>query len=298
MITVDLLNENEILNVLTDEQKSAIATLSESNENEVIGNRFGEVYRQMDSTIEEATGIKRDGAEKTYLYLKRAANEFASKYKDYDELKEKVSSLTEQLKSGNGDTALKAQLESTQRELNAVKEQYSLLKGEYESAESKYKSDLLNYQIDNELTRAKDGIKLKGGLSDFAVETLVSKAITNVKAKNPSFEERNGKTILIFRDEEGAPLLNRENAMNPFSAKELLTREFEALGILEKKPGTGAGGNGNLPKSGFVASTQVEADEVIAKMLSERGLTKTDPRYYEELKALRKQYNVSDLPLK
>ena len=71
----DTILANEVLAGLTDEQITAIETLSRNDEDVVIGARFGEVYRQMDSTIEKATGIKRNGDEKTYNYLERAAKE-------------------------------------------------------------------------------------------------------------------------------------------------------------------------------------------------------------------------------
>ena len=90
MLTKETLIANEALAGLTEDQITAITTLSENDENTVIGQKFGEVYRQMDSTIEKATGIKRDGDEKTYLYLERATKAFADKYADYDTVKNRV----------------------------------------------------------------------------------------------------------------------------------------------------------------------------------------------------------------
>ena len=128
----DTILANEVLAGLTDEQINAIETLSRNDEDVVIGTRFGEVYRQMDSTIEKATGIKRNGDEKTYNYLERAAKEYAGKYADYDTLKTKVADLEAKIAKG-GDAALKAQLESAQSELKAAKEEFSTLKATYDS---------------------------------------------------------------------------------------------------------------------------------------------------------------------
>ena len=66
---------NEALAGLTDEQITAIETLSRNDEDVVIGARFGEVYRQMDSTNVKATGLKRNGDEKTYNYLASEAKQ-------------------------------------------------------------------------------------------------------------------------------------------------------------------------------------------------------------------------------
>ena len=67
MITIEMLNTQQALSGLTDEQKQAIALLSKNDEEVVIGNRFREVYNQLDATIAKETGIARNGDEKTYL---------------------------------------------------------------------------------------------------------------------------------------------------------------------------------------------------------------------------------------
>ena len=44
MLTKELLQQNDALSALTDEQIGVIENLSRNDENQVIGNRFGEVY--------------------------------------------------------------------------------------------------------------------------------------------------------------------------------------------------------------------------------------------------------------
>jgi uncharacterized coiled-coil protein SlyX len=89
----------------------------------------------MDSTIEKATGIKRDGDEKTYLYLERATRAFADKFSDYDTIKNRVSELEEQVAKG-GDEGLKAQLAQAQAELNSTKNQFNTLKANFDKAKT------------------------------------------------------------------------------------------------------------------------------------------------------------------
>ena len=292
----DTLLANEALKGLSDEQISAIETLSKNDEDAVIGGRFSEVYRQMDSTIEKATGIKRNGDEKTYNYLERAAKEFAGKYADYDSLKTKVGELEQKIATG-GDAALKAQLDSVKGELEAAKGEYATLKATYEKEKGDNAKALLNFKIDSEIARAKDGLKFKSGLNEAVMTTLVSQAIANIKAKNPSFEDRGGVQTLVFRDAEGKPLLNAENKLNPYTAKELLTKEFEKMDILEKSPAKGAGGEPPKPSATIsVATTRMEALTAIEKMLSERGVSKTSLDYQREYDKLCKEYKVSDLP--
>ena len=287
---------NEALKGLSDEQISAIETLSKNDEDAVIGGRFSEVYRQMDSTIEKATGIKRNGDEKTYNYLERAAKEFAGKYADYDSLKTKVGELEQKIATG-GDAALKAQLDSVKGELEAAKGEYATLKATYEKEKGDNARALLNFKIDSEIARAKDGLKFKSGLNEAVMTTLVSQAIAKIKAKNTSFEDRGGVQTLVFRDAEGKPLLNAENKLNPYTAKELLTKEFEKMDILEKSPAKGAGGEPPKPSATISgATTRIEALTAIEKMLSERGISKTSLDYQREYDKLCEEYKVSDLP--
>ena len=64
MLTAELINGN--ITGLSEEQVSAIVELSRNDENQVIGQRIGEIYRELDNTIAASTGIAREGAEKTY----------------------------------------------------------------------------------------------------------------------------------------------------------------------------------------------------------------------------------------
>lgn len=300
MLTEEVLKANESLKDLTAEQIQTIATLSENDENTVIGQKFGEVYRQMDATIEKATGVKRDGDEKTYVYLERATKAFADKYSDYEALKTKVADLEEKVAKG-GDAAIKAQLESAKSELETTKTQFNTLKAEFDKAKIDHATALSGLKVDAEITRAKEGFTFKQGYSEAVMNTLIGQAIANVKAKNPTFEEIGGKSVLVFKDDKGATLNNPENKLNPFTAKELLQKEFEAMDILEKQPAKGAGGTGggtSTPTTMAGVTTQVQADEVITKMLLERGIAKTSLSFKSEYDKLWDENKCGDLPLK
>ena len=300
MLTKETLIANEALAGLTEEQITAITTLSENDENAVIGQKFGEVYRQMDSTIEKATGIKRDGDEKTYLYLERATKAFADKYSDYDATKAKVSQLEEQIAKG-GDEGLKAQLAQAQAELASTKDQFNTLKTDYDRAKADHAKALNDFKVDAEITRAREGLTFKKGLSEPVMNTLIAQAVANVKAKNPSFEDKNGVSTLVFHDSNGAPLNNPENKLNPFTARELLVKEFESMDILEKMPAKGAGGKPSASSSSASLSgvtTQVEAEDAITKMLAEKGIPKTSLNYKTEYDKLWEENGCSNLPLK
>lgn len=298
MLNKETLIANEALKDLTEEQIDAIVTLSENDEATVLGTKFGEVYRQMDSSIEKATGIKRIGDEKTYLYLERAAKEYAGKFADYDALKTKITDLEAQIAKG-GDDALKAELENVKKELSATKDQFNTLKASFDTEKANYAKALSDYKIESELARAREGIKLKAGFNEAVLNTLIAQATANIKAKNPSFEDKDGKERLIFHDENGAPLNNAENKLNPFTARELYIKEFEAMDILEKTPAKGAGGKQTVVTTGahLGATTKEEATNIINKTLFDMGISKTDLRFQAEFDKLWNENDIDSLPL-
>ena len=94
MITKEMLTADTVLGSLTEEQMNAICTLSKNDEDAVIGGRFREVYNQLDETIARETGIARNGDEKTYNYLERAAKALAAKANSVEGLNVKINELT------------------------------------------------------------------------------------------------------------------------------------------------------------------------------------------------------------
>lgn len=306
MLTEEMIRADAVLASLTPEQITAIETMSRNDEDVVIGKRFGDVYRQMDATIKEATGIDRDGDEKTYNYLKRAATEFAGKFGDYDALKQSVetlkgekAALEAQIAKG-GDAAIKSQLESATKELNATKEKFLSLQADFDKAKAENAKALSDYKIDSIIASAKDGVKFKAGLNEVALNTLIAQAIASVKAKSPSFEVRDGRERLIFHDGNGAPLTNAQNHLEPFTAKELLMKEFETLDILDNKLAKGAGGKESLRSGTDIvgAATQCEATDIINKMLAAQGLAKGSAAFQEKFSEIWKENNIDQLPLK
>lgn len=303
MLTIDVLKGNETLAGLTDEQLQTIATMSKTDEDAVIGNRFGEVYRQMDATIAKATGIERDGAEKTYVYLERATKAFAdslnAKYADYDEIKGKVDTLTKEVEEARkgGDAALKAQVSSLESELKGVRTNYDTLKAEKDALVESHKNEMMTYRVNAEIAKAQEGVTFKKGLNDQALKALCSQAVSTLMKNNPSFEDRDGVETLIFHDAEGAPMLNRENSSKPYTAKELLIKEFESLGILETKPTGGAGGKGNLPLGTITCKTRVEANDAIEKELLAKGYVRGSKEWNENFAKMWKDNEVDKLPM-
>lgn len=80
MLTQEIIVANDALKGLSEEQIGAIVTLSQNDENEQFRIKFGEHYRQLDESIEQHSGVARNGAEKTYDYLPRAIDTMKAGY--------------------------------------------------------------------------------------------------------------------------------------------------------------------------------------------------------------------------
>lgn len=288
---------NDSLKGLNEEQIGAIITLSQNSEDELFRVKMGDHYRRLDASIEEHSGVGRNGDEKTYDYLPRAIDAVKASYEA------KIATLTQErdnykAKATEGaDTALKSQLDATTKELESTKNQYLSLKAEKDALEEKHKGELEAYRIDGEIARAREGIKIKAGLNEFAVNTLIAQAVANVKAKHPSFEMRGAEEKLIFHDDNGAPLNNAENQLNPYTAKELLIKELSTMDILEKPKAKGAGAKGEVtPLNPMGASTQREANDIITKELALQGLIKGTSTWQTAFNKAWAERKVADLP--
>lgn len=308
MLTTEVLKANDILSGLSDEQLSAITTLSQNDENTVIGNRFGEVYRTFDDNIFKASGISRNGDEKTYVYLDRVLGELKDKGADAEkrvtELTKENARLTKALSEGSADDEVKKALTQAQKDLQSITNQYNSLKNDYDKVQDEHKKAMFGLKIDAELSNAKSGIKFKAGLPQAVTEVIMQNAMSSVKSMNPEFiDNGNGGKVLAFKDKDGAVMRNPENQLNPFTASDLLRNELKKLGVLDEgihqtgggtEPPTKSDPSSTLDLSG--ARTRVEASDIIEKQLLSQGLTRGSAKYQMAFDEAWKTNNISALP--
>lgn len=312
MITQEMLVADAALNGLTEEQQQAILTMSKNDEEVTIGNRFREVYNQLDATIAKATGIPRNGDEKTYIYLERAASILAEKANGVNELNGQVAALTkerDQLQKAvekGGDAELKRQLQQANADLAGVRQQYDQLKGEYDTLSASHQAEMLGMQVDNVLGGATVGLKFKAELPQAATDTLLAQAVSKVKAMSPEFvDDGQGGKRLVFKGESGEILRNPENHLEPYTAEELLKKELRTMGILDEgrqQPGTGTKApqpqqGATVPVDVSMARTQNEAQEIIHRQLMAQGLVNGSKEYQEAMTKAWTENNVKSLPL-
>ena len=285
-LTTELLNANGATAGLTDEQKNAIVEMSKNDETTVIGQKTGEIYGGLDADILAASGIAKNGAEKTYDYAKRVIGEIKGQAGNAAELQTKVSELEKEktrlegiIAKGGGDAETKRQLDQAKADLANVTKEYTDLKTKYDTAENEHAKVLFGMKIDGEFAKATAGLKFKADLPASVTSVLTEQAIAKVKAKNPEYiDDGQGGKVLAF-NENGAVMRNPENNLRPYTAAELVAKELSTMGVLEtgrKQTGAGSqGGQGGNGSGGTVdlsgARTQDEAHEIIAKQLMAAG---------------------------
>lgn len=288
-LTTELLKGNAATAELSDEQINAVVEMSKNDETAVIGQKTGEIYGGLDADILAASGIAKNGAEKTYDYAKRVIGEIKGQAGNAAQLQTQLSELTKEkarlekvIADGGADAETKKALAQAKADLANVTKDYTELKTKFDASEDEHAKALFGLKIDGEMAKATAGIKFKADLPASVTSVLLQQAVTKVKGMNPEYiDDGNGGKVLAFM-ENGTPMRNKENNLRPFTAAELVTRELQTMGVLDsgrKQTGAGSqggnGGDGNGGNGSVVdisgARSQNEAHEIIAKQLMAQG---------------------------
>ena len=314
MLTLELLNANAALASLNDEQKNAIVTLSQNDENAVIAAKTGEIYGNLDTDILSTSGIGKNGTEKTYEYAKRVISDLKGKAESVDALQTQIRSLTQKnsaleksIAEGNGNEQLNKELKQAKADVANLTNQFVELQKQKDEMAAKFATDIKNMQIDGAMQSAIASIKFKPELPESATKVLMQQAIDKVKGMNPDFEDDgNGGKIIMFHDASGAVMRNMATNLNPYTASELLTRELDSMGVLDKGR-QAAGGGTNTPNVGGNAGgavsiegakTRTEAYDAISNVLIAQGLQPGSKEFSEKMTEAWKDNNISSLPEK
>lgn len=315
-LTSEILKANTALSGLTNEQIAAIVTLSANDENSVIAKKIGEIYGGLDADILASSGIAKNGTEKTFDYAKRVVTEFKAKADSADGLQKQIDGLTKDkerlekaIANGSADAETVKALKQAKADLTAITTQFNDLKAKYDKAEQTHASELFGMRVESALQTATAGVKFKAGLPESATKVLLGQAIDKIKGMNPEFiDDGKGGKIIAFKDASGAIMRNPNNQLNPYTPADLLTKELDAMGILDK--GRQAAGGGTVPPvntpgaGGSItvdvagAKTRVEAYDAIASSLMAQGLTVGSEKFDAAMKQAWQDNNVAALPEK
>lgn len=313
-LTVEVLKANSVLAGLSDEQLEAITTLSANDENSVIAQKTGKIYGDLDADILSVTGIAKNGTEKTYDYAKRVLGEFKTKAESAVQLQSTIDTLTKEksrlekaIQEGASDEETAKALKQAKADLAAITGQYNELNTKFQNAEQNHQKELFGIRVESTLQAATANLKFKPELPESVTKVLLSQATEKIKNMHPELiDDGKGGQIIAFKDENGAIMRNPNNQLNPFTADELIQRELDMMGVLDK--GRQQVGAGTRPPSGVIGSgtvisiagakTRTEAYDMIASSLMAQGLTNGSAEFQTAMDQAWKDNNISSLPEK
>lgn len=312
MLTQEVLIANELLKGLSEEQIKAIVNLSQNDENAVIAKRIGEIYGALDNDILAASGVAKNGTEKTYDYAKRVLGDFKTKVDGIAALNTQIADLTKEkarlenvIKEGSGNEETAKQLKQVRKDFENITKQYNELNQKYQEVEQKHAKEIFNLKVDSELQSATGKFKFKAGLPDSVTKIVMSQAIEKIKGMSPELidDGKGGKT-LVFKGADGAIMRNPANQLNPYSPAELLEKELNGMGVLEaKRTVTGTGTTPPAPAASSVidvtgAKTRVEAYDIISAALLAQGKPVGSEEFETAMAEAWKENNIAQLPEK
>lgn len=297
-LTKELLKANAAVSALTDEQISAIVEMSQNDEASVIGAKTGEIYGGLDADILAASGMAKEGTEKTYDYAKRVIGAIKEQAGAVAGLQTQVADLTKEkarlekvIADGGSDAETKKALNQAKADLANVTKEYTELKTKFDAAETEHAKALMDVRMDGEFSKATAGLKFKGDLPVAVTSVLLNQAIAKVKGMSPEFiDDGTGKgtKVLAFKDSTGAVMRNPATNLNPYTAAELVQKELLTMGVLDtgrQQTGTGLQTQSIVRTDGTIdlsgVQSQNEATEVITKALMAQGLINGSKSFQE-----------------
>jgi len=330
MLTIEIIKAVPGLATLNEDQIKLLTDLSSNDEQQVIGNRIGEVYRQIDSDIAAITGNTRDPKVKTYDYLKSELGTAFKKSKKSGDtgkleaeiatLKTQKQSLEKQIKEGTGDVALRNRITELETkvtdktsEVNRLRtdttKQLSDLQQELATARQAATEFELRTSINTHL--AKSGVKFLDTIPEDLLNDLLEtkkNEFVNSFVMDKIDDGKGGKKNVLRDPQTKEILRNPQNSQFPYSPGELyLTKVASLLDTGKKQPGGGTkpptapGGGGQAGAGNTIdlggAATQVDADEaIINHLIQKEGMTKLSPGFSDRQIAIRTEMGVANLP--
>lgn len=313
MLTTEMLRQNTSLAGLTDAQLTAIATMSQNDENTVIGTKIGALHGQYDADILSITGIKKNDGEKSYDYAKRVLSEYKKQIASTATIQaqlananKEVETLKQKLADGAGDEQLKQQLKDAKAQVTQLQTQLTTKEAEFKKNLAELETKNLNTRVDFAFETATTGLKFKDGITDAVKKILLDSAKAEVLAKGtPDFiDDGKGGKKLVFRGADGNVLNNPKNNLNPYTIEELVAESSIKDVIDTGKQQQGGGTKPIVQQQGATIldfsniKNQVDADKAIEAHLLANGLTRDSAEFAEQSMQLRADNKVSELPIR
>jgi hypothetical protein len=231
-------------------------------ETQFIGTKTKEIYDGLDKDIFDTTGIQRNPTEKTYEYNKRV---LGSLKEATTPLQTKIADLEKQIKDGNGNETLVAQLEALQAKETKYQEQLT-----------QKDTALFQKDVKLDIRDGVRGIKFDPTVKDSVVKVLVDNATTAIINMAKQQQNADGTTTVVYiRD--GKTVLNDKD--QPADAAYILTdmlKDVVDAGHQGNGGGANPAGNPNpAPRPGAIPTSvpaTVKTQSQLIIHLKELGL--------------------------
>lgn len=213
-------------------KSSGYVARTADEETQFIGTKTKEIYDGLDKDIFDTSGIAKNPTEKTYDYAKRVVGGLKTSVTEATTpLQQKIADLEKQIKDGNGDATLKAQLE----QLQTKEQQYQ--KDLKEKDEALFKKDV---RLD--IRDGRRNLKFDPTVKESVLQVVVDNA--EAALLNMAAEQKNadGSTSVVYiRD--GKTVLNDKS--QPADAAYILAEMLkDVLDTGHQGQGGGAGSQG------------------------------------------------------
>ena len=190
--------------------------------------------------------------------------------------------------------------------MTALQTQYDTDKQGWTDKEKEFNGRITGIQVDSEFSKATGGLKFKAGYPEGVQKTLIDSAKNGILAANKPdwIDGGDGKKVMVFRGPDGEILRNKANALQPYTAAELINEKLkDVVDVGQKKPGAGTQNPDGKPDTVDLvdvagAKTQVEADKIITTYLLQQGELRGSESFSNKQREIREKNNVSKLPMR
>ena len=198
-----------------------------------IGEKISEVHSAYDKDIFEATGLTKEGTEKSYDYMKRS---FGALKSAPTTLQTKITELERQIAQGSGDATLKAQLEALQG-----KEQ------EYQTKLTDAETKLFQKDVMLDVRDGQRELKYDPTVKESVRKIMVDNATAHIVAMAKVQQNADGTTQIVYV-KEGKTILGADGKTPADAAYILKDSLKDVLDAGHTGTGGGAGGPEEKPE--------------------------------------------------
>ncbi len=207
----------------SEEHKTYLDNFKKSEVDPLVASATKDIHNKYDEQMFEMFGERKAGDEKTYNFLTRKVNDLKELSKSAEPLNQKIKELEQAIKDDSGNERLKAELQTVRDEYKSEKEKWDLEKDDHSNA-------LNTYKLGNELDKGMIGFEFKKDIPQTVTDTFIAQVKSELLSSAKMVDG-----VMIFTDKDGKTLVNKDNALNPFTAKELLTQKLDGILAKSKK---------------------------------------------------------------